>query len=81
MENNTFLVCLLVGWSCFMFNRQRGHLETAPQFTVPCEGRSVFIPFPPGIEHRAVAWQSITQPLRHASFKKKQFLSLQRAGS
>ena len=29
---------------------------------------SVFTPFPPGIEPRAVAWQSITQPLRHASF-------------
>ena len=24
---------------CFTSHRQRGHLETAPQFTVPCEGR------------------------------------------
>ena len=28
---------------------------------------SVFTAFPPGIEPRAVAWQSITLPLRHAS--------------
>ena len=27
-------VCL-----CFTSHRQRGHLETAPRFTVPCEGR------------------------------------------
>ena len=30
---------------------------------------SVFTPFPQGIEPRAVAWQSITQPLRHAETK------------
>ena len=29
----------LVGWLCLTSNRQRGHLETAPPFTVPCEGR------------------------------------------
>ena len=29
----------MVGWMCFMSHRQRGHLEMAPQFTVPCEGR------------------------------------------
>ena len=29
----------LVGWLCFTSHRQRGHLETAPPFTVPCEGR------------------------------------------
>ena len=29
----------LVGWFCFTYHRQRGHLETAPQFTVPCKGR------------------------------------------
>ena len=29
---------------------------------------SVNTPFPPGIEPRSVAWQSITLPLRHASF-------------
>ena len=27
------------GWLCFMSNRRRGQLETAPPFTVPCEGR------------------------------------------
>ena len=31
---------------------------------------SVFIPFPPGIEPQAVAWQSITLPLRRASSTK-----------
>ena len=30
---------------------------------------SVNTPFPPGIEPRAVAWQSITLPLRHGSSK------------
>ena len=29
----------LVGCLCLTSHRQRGHLETAPQFTVPCEGR------------------------------------------
>ena len=28
-----------VGWLCFTSHRQRGHLETVPPFTVPCEGR------------------------------------------
>ena len=27
-----------VGWLCLTSHRQRGHLETAPPFTVPCEG-------------------------------------------
>ena len=29
----------LVGWLCLTSHRQRGHLETAPPFTVPCERR------------------------------------------
>ena len=29
----------MIGWLCLTFHRQRGHLETAPTFTVPCEGR------------------------------------------
>ena len=29
----------LVGWLCFKSHRRRGQLETAPPFTVPCEGR------------------------------------------
>ena len=33
------MVGWLVGWLCFMSRRQRGHLETAPPVTVPCEGR------------------------------------------
>ena len=32
----------LVGWLCLTSNRQRGHLETAPPFTVPCEGREAW---------------------------------------
>ena len=32
-------LCWLVGWLCLTSHRQRGHLETAPPFTVPCEGR------------------------------------------
>ena len=27
------------GWLCFTSHRHRGHLDTAPPFTVPCEGR------------------------------------------
>ena len=30
--------CWLVGLLCFTSHRQRGHLETAPPFTVPCGG-------------------------------------------
>ena len=35
MKNNR-LSCN--GWLCFTSHRQRGHLETAHPFTVPCEG-------------------------------------------
>ena len=35
----SYLVSWLVGWLCFTPNRQRGHLETARPFTVPCKGR------------------------------------------
>ena len=29
----------MVGWLYFTSHRRRGHLETAPPFTDPCEGR------------------------------------------
>ena len=29
---------MLVGWLCFTSHGQRGHLEMAPPFAVPCEG-------------------------------------------
>ena len=29
----------LVGWLCLTSHRQRGHLEMAPLFTIPCDGR------------------------------------------
>ena len=32
---------MCVGWLCFTSHRQRGHFDTAPPFTVPCEGREV----------------------------------------
>ena len=39
----------LDGWLCFTSHRQRGHLETAPPFTVPCEGREArFLTVPTG---------------------------------
>ena len=28
-----------VGWLCLTSHRQRGHLDMAAPFTVPCEGR------------------------------------------
>ena len=31
----------MVGWLCFTSHPERGHLEMAPPFTVPCEGRVV----------------------------------------
>ena len=54
---NVFIIDidLLVGLLCLTSHRQRGHLETAPPFTVPCVGRE------------DVAWQSIALPLRYAS--------------
>ena len=33
-------VCLFVCLFVFYVPLQRGHLETAPPFTVPCEGRA-----------------------------------------
>ena len=56
-----------VDWLCLTSHRERGHLEKAPPFTVPCEGHEARFLHPTGIEPWAVAWQSITQPLRHAS--------------
>ena len=57
------------GWLCLTSHRQRGHLETAPPFTVSCKGREAWVltPFPWVIELRGIAWQSITLPLHHAS--------------
>ena len=58
-----------VGWLCFTSHRERGHLETAPLFTVPSKGHEAqfYTPFPSGIEPRVVAWQSIIPLLRHTS--------------
>ena len=33
-----YIYIWLVGWLCLTSHRQRGHLETVPPFTVPCEG-------------------------------------------
>ena len=60
---------LLVSWLCLTSHRQRSQLETAPRFTVPCEGRDAR--FLHHLEPRVVVWQSITQPLCHASSKMK----------
>ena len=37
--HNYLYVKIEVGWLCFTSHRQRGHLETAPPFTVLCEAR------------------------------------------
>ena len=59
-------VIWLVGWLCFTSYRQRCHLEMALSLA-----RDVKLVFNPvhtrRIEPRAVAWPSITLPLRHAS--------------
>ena len=59
----------LVSWLCLTSNRQRDDLETAPPFTVPCEGRGGQLLYltARGIEPRVVVWQPITQLLHHAS--------------
>ena len=57
-----------VGWLCLTSHRQRGHLDGAHIYSpLRRTWSSVFTPTSPGIEPRVVAWQSITQPLRHAS--------------
>ena len=33
---------MLVGWLCFTYHQQRGHLETTPPFSVSCEGREAY---------------------------------------
>ena len=66
MFTNYELRKFLVGWLCFTSHRG-GDLEAAPPFTVLCKGRETFTSFPPGIEPRPVAWQSITLPLYHTS--------------
>ena len=39
MKDRCAFICLRrFGWLCLTSHRQRGHLETAPPFTVPCEG-------------------------------------------
>ena len=64
------LVICLVGWLFYVSSTWRLFRDGTPLY---CPLRrtwsSVFIPFPPGIEPRAVAWQSITLPLRHTAAK------------
>ena len=51
-----------------ILRRQRGHLKAAPHLlSFAKDVKLRFYTVPPGIEPRVVAWQSITQPLRHAS--------------
>ena len=38
-QNQRTIAKRLVGWLLITSHGQRGHLETAPLFTVPCEGR------------------------------------------
>ena len=59
------MVGWLVGWLCFTSHRLRDHLATAPQLlSLAKDVKLGFTPFPPGIEPRAVAWQSITRSLK-----------------
>ena len=39
VKGQLFTNTMLVGWLCLTSHLQRGHLETAPPFTVPCKGR------------------------------------------
>ena len=53
----------LVGWLSFTSHRQRGHLETAPPFPLPCEGHEARL-----IHHshrESNPWPSRGSPLRY----------------
>ena len=39
IKSFVYLQSCLIGWLCLASHQQRGHLETAPPFTVPCEER------------------------------------------
>ena len=54
---------ILVGWLCFTSHRQRGHLETAPPFTVPCEGHKAL--FLHRSHRESNLWQSRDSPLHY----------------
>ena len=60
----------MVGWLCFTSHRQQGHLETAPHsLSLLKDVKLSVYTAPTKIEPQAVAWQFISQPLCHASFK------------
>ena len=63
-DSLSMFVCL-----CLTSLQQQRSFRDGTLFTVPCERTwsSGNTPFPPGIELRAVARQSIMLPLRHAS--------------
>ena len=70
LELNTICICVyMVG--CVLRSIDSEVIKRRPPPPIHCPLRrtcsSAFTPFPPGIEPRAVAWQSITLPLRHAS--------------
>ena len=69
---NLHVVCTLYqyGYVCLHFTslQQRGHLETAAHLlSLAKDVKLGKYTVPTGNEPRAVAWQSITLPLRHAS--------------
>ena len=60
----------LFGWLVvfYILSTARSFRDSAPIYSpLRRMWSSVLKPFPPGIEPRAVAWQSITLPLRHTS--------------
>ena len=65
------MVTLLVGW-LVVFNVPSTNRSFRDGVPIYCPLRRawilVFTPSPPGTEPRVVAWQSITQPLPHASY-------------
>ena len=57
----------LVDWLCFSSHRQRGHLETAPPFTVPCEGHEAWFSHRPHRESNPGAL--LGSPLHYRSLR------------
>ena len=47
------LVGCIFGWLCLTSQRQGGHLETVPPFTVPCVGRGTPLARPPLLHQKS----------------------------
>ena len=76
----------MVGWLCLMSHRQPGHLDTAPPFTVPCEGHEAHFYTVPienrtlgcrvAVHYTTAAPSQLTEGL-HLNIGKKSYMYIQ----